>query len=125
MRRGPMSWLTSRRRSRWRAQLDGSVPPACFLSGGTDSSTVAGMIGKASGKPAHTYSIGFEAEGYDEMEYARIAAKHFGTEHHEYYVTPDDLVRSIPPWRRTTTSPSATPRCCRPTTAPRWRARTA
>ena len=68
---------------------------ACFLSGGTDSSTVAGMIGRATGSPPATYSIGFEAEGYDEMEFARIAAKRFGTEHHEYYVTPDDLVRSI------------------------------
>lgn len=76
-------------------QLDGSKP-ACFLSGGTDSSTVAGMIGQVLGKPAATYSIGFEAEGYDEMEFARIAARKFGTEHHEYYVTPDDLVRNIP-----------------------------
>ncbi|MDP1902555.1 MAG: asparagine synthase C-terminal domain-containing protein [Rubrivivax sp.] len=77
------------------AQLDGGKP-ACFLSGGTDSSTVAGMIGEAAGRPAATYSIGFEAEGYDEMQFARIAAKRFGTEHHEYYVTPDDLVRNIP-----------------------------
>ena len=77
------------------AQLDGSKP-ACFLSGGTDSSTVAGMIGQAAGRPAATYSIGFEAEGYDEMAYARIAAKRFGTEHHEYYVTPADLVATIP-----------------------------
>ena len=68
----------------------------CFLSGGTDSSTVAGMIGLARTAPAATYSIGFEAEGYDEMEFARIAAKKFGTEHHEYYVTPSDLVNSIP-----------------------------
>ena len=75
-------------------QLDGGKA-ACFLSGGTDSSTVAGMIGLAAGRPAATYSIGFEAEGYDEMAFARIAAKRFGTEHHEYYVTPDDLVRSI------------------------------
>jgi asparagine synthase (glutamine-hydrolysing) len=77
------------------AQLDGSKQ-ACFLSGGTDSSTVAGMIGEVTGRPAATYSIGFEAEGYDEMQFARIAAQRFGTEHHEYYVTPDDLVRSIP-----------------------------
>lgn len=76
-------------------QLDGSTP-AAFLSGGTDSSTVAGLIGQVSGRPAETYSIGFEAEGYDEMEYARLAARAFGTRHHEYYVTPDDLVRSIP-----------------------------
>ena len=77
------------------SQLDGSKP-ACFLSGGTDSSTVAGLIGEVAGRPAATYSIGFEAEGYDEMQFARIAAKRFGTEHHEYYVTPEDLVRSIP-----------------------------
>jgi asparagine synthase (glutamine-hydrolysing) len=77
-----------------RRQLDGSKP-ACFLSGGTDSSTVAGMIGQVCGQPAATYSIGFEAEGYDEMAFARIAAKRFGTEHHEYYVTPDDLVNGI------------------------------
>jgi asparagine synthase (glutamine-hydrolysing) len=68
----------------------------CFLSGGTDSSTVAGMLGKVTGSPARTFSIGFDAEGYDEMEYARIAVRHFRTEHHEYYITPDDLVRAIP-----------------------------
>jgi asparagine synthase (glutamine-hydrolysing) len=76
-------------------QLDGSKP-ACFLSGGTDSSTIAGMAALASGKTVASYSIGFDAQGYDEMEFARLAAKHFKTEHHEYYVTPDDLVRSIP-----------------------------
>ena len=77
------------------SRLDGGKP-ACFLSGGTDSSTIAGLIGQVADRPAATYSIGFEAEGYDEMAYARIAARHFNTEHHEYYVTPADLVRSIP-----------------------------
>ncbi|MEO8249086.1 MAG: asparagine synthase C-terminal domain-containing protein [Burkholderiales bacterium] len=75
-------------------QLDGSKP-ACFLSGGTDSSTVAGMIGEVSGQRASSYSIGFDAQGYDEMEFARVAAKQFETDHHEYYVTPSDLVQSI------------------------------
>ncbi len=78
-----------------RRSLDGSKP-ACFLSGGTDSSTLAGLIGEVAGQPATTYAIGFDAAGYDEMEFARIAARRFGTEHHEYYVTPDDLVRGIP-----------------------------
>lgn len=74
----------------------GAAKPAAFLSGGTDSSTVAGMLGAVTGAPARTYSIGFDAQGFDEMEYARIAAKHFGTDHHEYYITPADLVASIP-----------------------------
>ncbi len=71
-------------------------PVGAFLSGGTDSSTIAGMLGEVTGESARTYSIGFEAQGYDEMEYARIAARHFGTRHHEYYVTPADVVDAIP-----------------------------
>jgi asparagine synthase (glutamine-hydrolysing) len=77
------------------AREAGKEQVGAFLSGGTDSSTVAGMLGAATGR-ARTYSIGFDAEGYDEMAYARIAAKHFGTDHHEYYVTPDDVLRGIP-----------------------------
>jgi len=69
---------------------------ACFLSGGTDSSTVAGMLSRLRDTRVHAYSIGFEAAGYDEMYYARIAARHFNLEHHEYYLTPDDLVDAIP-----------------------------
>ncbi len=76
------------------AAQDGTV--GTFLSGGTDSSTIAGLLGEVTGKPARTYSIGFEARGYDEMHYARIAARHFGTRHHEYYVTPEDVVNAIP-----------------------------
>ena len=75
---------------------EGATKPGAFLSGGTDSSTVIGMLGAATGTAAHGYSIGFEAEGFDEMSYARIAAKRFGVDHHEYYVTPADLVTSIP-----------------------------
>ncbi len=77
-------------------EASGHTRVGAFLSGGTDSSTVAGMLGQVMGSPAPAYSIGFEADGYDEMKYARIAARHFGCEHHEYYVTPADLVTSIP-----------------------------
>ncbi len=68
----------------------------CYLSGGTDSSTVAGMVTQVTGRPVKTFSIGFDAAGYDEMEYARIAARRFGTDHTEYYITPADLVERIP-----------------------------
>ena len=76
-------------------QLDGSTP-ACFLSGGTDSSTVAGMLAEVAPSKPVCYSIGFEADGYDEMAYARIAARHFGCEHREIYFTPEHLVAQIP-----------------------------
>ncbi|CAM4049911.1 asparagine synthetase B family protein [Roseateles saccharophilus] len=79
-----------------KGRLGADGKTACFLSGGTDSSTVAGLLGEATGKPPASYSIGFEAEGYDEMAYARIAAKAYGADHHEYYVTPADLVKAIP-----------------------------
>ena len=77
-------------------EAGGGQQVGAFLSGGTDSSTIAGILTETGGRPADTYSIGFEAEGYDEMSYARLASRHFGTSHHEYYVTPDDVVSAIP-----------------------------
>lgn len=76
-----------------RAKGDDEV--ATFLSGGTDSSTVSGMLKKVSGR-ARTYSIGFPAAGFDEMEYARLAGKHFGLEMHEYYMRPEDIMEALP-----------------------------
>ncbi|OYO28693.1 asparagine synthetase B [Janthinobacterium sp. PC23-8] len=67
-----------------------------FLSGGTDSSTIAAIVGQVTGSGARTYSIGFDAPGYDEMDYARLAARHAGCVHHEYYVTADDVLAAIP-----------------------------
>jgi asparagine synthase (glutamine-hydrolysing) len=67
-----------------------------FLSGGTDSSTVAGVLTKIRGGAIPTFSIGFSAEGFDEMGYARIASRHFGTVSHEYYVTPADVAQALP-----------------------------
>lgn len=67
-----------------------------FLSGGLDSSTVAGMLSEIQGGTCDAYAIGFDAAGYDEMAYARITAEHFGIKLHEYYVTPDDIVSALP-----------------------------
>jgi len=65
-----------------------------FLSGGTDSSTVAGMIAKVAGG-VETFSIGFDEPGYSELDYARVAASRFGARHHEYTVTPEDVLSAI------------------------------
>lgn len=67
-----------------------------FLSGGLDSSTVTGFFQKLAGRPIDAFTMGFDAEGYDEMEYARAAAQHFKVKLHEYYVTPADVLQAIP-----------------------------
>jgi len=67
-----------------------------FLSGGTDSSTVTGVLAGLSQRPVPSFSIGFDVGGYDEMAYARIAARRFATDHREYYVTPEDVLRALP-----------------------------
>lgn len=69
---------------------------AAFLSGGTDSSTLVGALTTVRGTPVDTFSIGFDAEGYDEMEYARCAVERFGSRAHEYYLKPADIVTAVP-----------------------------
>ncbi|MET0081753.1 MAG: asparagine synthase-related protein [Sedimenticola sp.] len=76
--------------------LSGSSSIGAFLSGGLDSSTVSGVLSEVNPDTSHAYSIGFSAKGYDEMAYARITAKHFGIQLHEYYVTPEDVVDAVP-----------------------------
>ena len=73
---------------------------AVFLSGGTDSSTVVGALTEVRGAPVDTFSIGFDAQGFDEMEFARCAAERFGARAHEIYVKPQDIVAAIPDHRR-------------------------
>jgi asparagine synthase (glutamine-hydrolysing) len=61
-----------------------------FLSGGLDSSTVLGLATRRLGAPVKSFTIGFDTEGFDERSYADIAARHYGSEHHTYNVTPAD-----------------------------------
>lgn len=67
-----------------------------FLSGGLDSSTVTACMAKLSGQRVKTFTIGFAEPGYDETAYAKVVADAFNTEHHVYYVTPDDIVAALP-----------------------------
>jgi len=55
----------------------GADDVGCFLSGGTDSSTIAGLASEHFGIGARTFSIGFGVEGYDETGYSRLASERF------------------------------------------------
>jgi asparagine synthase (glutamine-hydrolysing) len=72
------------------------VPVGAFLSGGIDSSTVVGLYQKYSSRPVRTFSIGFEEAGFNEAEYAKQVAAHFGAEHYERYVTVKETQEVIP-----------------------------
>ncbi|MCG8503952.1 MAG: asparagine synthase-related protein [Sphingomonadales bacterium] len=66
-----------------------------FLSGGLDSSSVAGFLARHVDQ-ARTYTIRFDDEKYDEGPFANIAAGHFATRHRDYFVTPEDVARVLP-----------------------------
>jgi len=72
-----------------RIRLMSEVPLGAFLSGGVDSSAIVGLMAGLSANPVKTSSISFGEAKYDETEYARLIAKRFATEHHEYSVTPE------------------------------------
>jgi asparagine synthase (glutamine-hydrolysing) len=66
-----------------------------FLSGGLDSSTVAGVLSQQRTGPADTFSIGFGYPEFDELSYARIANQRFGCRGHEHTITGDDIADSF------------------------------
>jgi asparagine synthase (glutamine-hydrolysing) len=67
-----------------------------FLSGGTDSSVLVGLLSKTVGEPIKTFSVGFSEERYNEIAYARIAARHFGAKTHERFVSADEALERLP-----------------------------
>lgn len=72
-------------------RLRSDVPLGAFLSGGVDSTIITGLMQEQSASPVHTFSIGFPVAQFDERSYARQAAAHLGTEHHEAIVKPEAL----------------------------------
>jgi len=79
-----------------KGMLVSDVPFGVFLSGGLDSSTVTYFMSRIMKEPVRTFSIGFEEESYSELDYARLVAHNFRTEHYEQVVNPDHLEDLLP-----------------------------
>jgi asparagine synthase (glutamine-hydrolysing) len=71
--------------------LEASEPTktGCFLSGGTDSSSVVAFASEKM-RPTQSFSIAFNEEAFSEIGFARTTAAAFQTRHHEKFVTPED-----------------------------------
>lgn len=67
-----------------------------FLSGGTDSSTVVGLMSRVTGETVNAFSIAFGNPRYDELRYAELAARHFGAAHYHHIVTPGETLAILP-----------------------------
>ena len=67
-----------------------------FLSGGLDSSTVLGLANEALGQPIKSFTSHFEAEAFDELSFAKIAASHFGSPHNARTITPSETAALLP-----------------------------
>jgi asparagine synthase (glutamine-hydrolysing) len=83
-------------RSAVRQRMVADVPLGAFLSGGIDSSTVVALMQAQSSRPIRTFTIGFSEAQYDEAAHASAVARHFGTDHTEFRLTPAEVCAVIP-----------------------------
>jgi len=75
-------------------RLDADVPVGFLLSGGLDSSLVCAIAARLLGRPIETYAVGMSTDAID-LKYARQAADHIGSRHHEIYITEEDVLSAL------------------------------
>jgi len=79
-----------------RLRLMADVPLGMFLSGGIDSSAIVSAMSGMVSDPIRTFSVAFEEREANELEYARIVSRAFGTDHHEIVVSPQQFFDALP-----------------------------
>jgi asparagine synthase (glutamine-hydrolysing) len=79
-----------------RLRLMADVPLGMFLSGGIDSSAIAAVMSEMVDAPIKTFSVAFAEREANELEYARLVAKTYKTDHHEVLVSPEQFFAALP-----------------------------
>ena len=77
------------------AALVSDVPLGIFLSGGLDSTAVAALARAARGPDLATFALGFEEPGFDERDFAALAARTLGTVHRTLTITPESFLDGV------------------------------
>ncbi|MBV9157463.1 MAG: hypothetical protein JO097_14455 [Acidobacteriaceae bacterium] len=88
-----VSALDAAYKSVFQKRISGERVPCVLLSGGIDSLTLLKYVKTV--REGRVVTLTFSVKGLypNELEPARIAARHFGTEHHELIVDPEDALR--------------------------------
>lgn len=78
-----------------KAHMRADVPVGSFLSGGIDSSIVV-AIAKDLNPNLETISVGFEREGYSELDVAQETADKLGVKNFSSVITPEEFMKTFP-----------------------------
>lgn len=81
-----------------KSHLVSDVPLGVFLSGGLDSSAIVAMMRRHITGPLRTFTIGYSDKSFSELDYAKIVAERFETEHHVLMldeIQADDIERTL------------------------------
>ncbi len=90
--------------------LRSDVPIGSFLSGGIDSSIIA-SIAKQFHPNIKTFSVGFQQEGFSEIDIAKETAAKLGLENISYVITPEEYMQELPKIMWSMDDPLADPAC--------------
>jgi asparagine synthase (glutamine-hydrolysing) len=93
-----------------KSRLVADVPVGVFLSGGIDSSGIAGAMSQL-GVTTRTFSIGFEDAELDESGFARQVARHVGSDHHHFEFGLDTCLTVLDEVIETLDEPLGDPAC--------------
>ena len=77
-------------------RLMADVPLGMFLSGGIDSSAIAAVMSTLVDEPIKTFSVAFKEREANELEYARLVARAYNTDHHEVVISPEEFFGALP-----------------------------